>query len=133
MRTLLLISLCWIGLAAASFGQDELPVGADANRRVAEAQRRDWVRKQLGKLISDQKQLAEVHSRLHDLSDDQIQAVANLCLDELEARRKQQFQLLREANARERAFQEHLARQVPFQPGFYSPSVGFIPVISWLP
>jgi hypothetical protein len=111
-RTFVLASLLTGFLAAAAFAQPKGPATDNAAKRVAQQQRREWVRTQIHKLVSDEAERAAILGRLNDLSDDQVQELATICLDELEARRKQQFAELREANARERSFQEQLARQI---------------------
>jgi hypothetical protein len=141
-----------LGSSMNAFAQQDAPSSAASNRRVAESQRREWLRNQITKLLPDSEQRTEILGRLNGLSDDQVQALASVCLDELEARRKQQLLALREANAREReanarerAFREELARRFAAAPGFhgqqwffenpgyYAPAVGYIPVITWLP
>ena len=99
-------------LVAAAFAQTKGPAADESVKRMAQQQRREWVRAQIRKLVTDDAERAAILGRLNELSDDQVQELATICLDELEARRKQQFAALREANARERSFQEQLARQV---------------------
>src|SRR5687767_7642602 len=95
--------MAFVLLSGVASAQEERPP-AGSNQQIAQALRREWVRKQLAKLLTDPRERAEINARLDGLTDDQIQALASLCLDELEARRRQQLQVLKEANARERAF-----------------------------
>lgn len=161
IRIWILVGLFCLGLTSFSFAQEDPTPGLTAQQN-AQAHRKEWLRKQLGKLISDPREREEINARVDRLSDGQVQSLISLCLDELEARRRKQLQLLKEANKRERAlqeqaeeqqaFREQLLQQFPFQPGFnqpgfypgfyqpgfyqpgfYAPAIGYIPVITWLP
>jgi len=111
----------------------------DAHRR-ADEMRRDWLRKQMPQLVTDQAQLKQVLGQLDKLSADQINDLMNACLDELQAQRAQNFARLRQQNAQQRAFQQQLARALavpidPFFPaiGYYPPPIAYYPVVTWLP
>jgi hypothetical protein len=122
--------------------QPQQPSARRETRRAADQIRRDWLRDNLPRLIDDRQELQEVLARIDGLTTGQVNDLVTACLDELEARRRQQFAKLREANARERAFRDAVARAVASQPyplypphPLYAPGgpVGYFPIVTWLP
>lgn len=128
--TLLLGWIVATGLAAG----EKPRVSRQAAHREADQLRRDWLRRQLPKLISNPAELSGIVGQLDTMSADEINALANVCLEELELRRQQQFAALREANARQRTFRAELERALVSRRAYAEPGpVGFFPVVTWLP
>lgn len=123
------------------------PTAPAVSRSAGDLQKLAWLKKNLPRLLPDATERAEVLKSLNHLSSPQLDTMMSTCLDELEARRRQQFSALKAANAAERAraeaareeFQRRISAYHP-RPAVAFPSaywglnpVGYVPVITWLP
>lgn len=141
-------------------GQEPPPARIAEARAIAQAHRREWVRKQIVRLVDDPGQRAAILGQLNALPDEQIEAIAHICLDESEARKQAAVAALKEVNARTRVLEERAAAEAAARaaalareealarerffldslawglgpyPGYYAPAIGYVPVVTWLP
>jgi hypothetical protein len=95
-------------------GQNEPKQNAKAQKTAHEL-RRDWIAGQAPKIIANKAELREFLARLDNLNEFEMNELANEVLGQLEGRRKQQLNALREVNARERAVQAELQQRAAEQ------------------